>query len=213
LARSLKKGIMATSMSTIIEPADLMFILFIPRLIYFCAFLAYDGLKNGVTLTHSGMGKGLIARIYGFLYLLVCVFQLMIVPSVLRELLAIDPADLKQALLLSIYSPEVGLIFLGLGLVMFLIGQAASAWSRRRLKRTTRNIRRLAAGRRFANWMIAMIVAIGVPTLFGLPHFFTVAVFIFFAYFAPFTSPIAVKKLMSMPIDDDKVSQKSVSPV
>jgi hypothetical protein len=204
---------MATSMSTIFEPADLMFILFIPRLIYFCAFFAYDGLKNGVTLTHSGMGKGLIARIYGFLYLLVCIFQLMIVPSVLRELLAIDPADLKQALILSISSPEVGLIFLGLGLVMFLIREGAIAWGRRKLKRTTKNIRRLDAGRKFANWMITMIVAIGIPPLLGLPHFFTVAVFVFFTYFAPFTSPIAVKKLMSMPIDENKLPQKSVSPV
>jgi hypothetical protein len=205
---------MGIPMSTIFGPADLIInILFFFRLLYFCAFFAYDGLKNGVTLTHSGIGQGLIARIYGFLYLLTCVFQLLMVPSIFRALLAIDPADLKQALLLSIYSPEIGLIFLGLGLVMFLIGQAASAWSRRRLKRTTRNIRRLAAGRRFANWMIAMIVAIGVPSLFGWPHFFTVAVFVFFTYFAPFTSPTAVKKLMSMHIDDDKVSQKSVSPV
>ncbi|RPI94907.1 MAG: hypothetical protein EHM40_04935 [Chloroflexi bacterium] len=201
-------------MSTIFEPANLIInILFVPRFIYFCAFFAYDGLKNGVTLTHSGIKKGLIARIYGSLYLLVCVFQLMIVPSLSRELLAIDPEDLKQALTLSISSSEIGLMFLGLGLVFFLIREGAITLGTRKSRRTTRNIRRVQAGRSFTNWMIAMIVAIGIPPLLGLPHFFTVAVFVFFTYFAPFTSPIAVKKLMSMPIDENKLPQKSVSPV
>jgi hypothetical protein len=50
-----------------------------------------------------------------------------------------------------------------------------------------------------------MIFAIGVPPLLGLPYFFTVAVFAFFTYFAPFTSPIAIKKLMSMPLDKNEL--------
>jgi len=151
-------------MSTIFEPADLIInLLFVPKLIYFCAFFAYDGLRNGVTLTHAGIGKGSIARIYTFLYLLVCIFQLMIIPSLLRELLAIDPQDLKQALTLSLSSPGTGLIFLGLAVFLFFM--------RERLITSSTN------------------------------------------YFSPFTSPRAVKKLMSTSINENEQPQKSTSPV
>ena len=205
---------MGTSISSILGPADLIInFLFVPRVIYFCAFFAYDGLKNGVTLTHVGMKEGLIARIYGLLYLLVCILQLLSIPYQLREIFAVGPEDLKNSLTFSIAVPEMGLIFFGLALIIFIFREAAIAWGKTKLRRTTRNIRRLEAGCRFTNWMIAMIIAVGVPPLLGLPHFFTVAVFAFFTYFAPFTSPIAVKKLMSMPIDENKPFKKSVSPV
>ena len=100
---------------------------------------------------------------------------------------------------------SIGLIFLGFALFLFFMRERLIASSAKKLKRTTRNARRTEAGRIFTNWMIAMVFAVGVPPLLGLPSFFTVGVYAFFIYFAPFTSPIAIKKLMSMPIDKNEL--------
>ena len=203
---------MGTSLSTILEPADLIIIfLLIPRFIYFCGFFAYDGLKNGVTLTHFGMRKGFIARLYGFFYLLVCLIGLTVIPSQARSILAVNPEDMKRALTFSESIPAMSFIFFGISLFIFLVREIAVFFSTRKTKQTSKNFERIEAGRKFTNWIILMPFSIGVQSLLGLPYFVIVGIFVFFTYFAPFSSPHKIKKIMSIPSNDKNLQKKSVS--
>lgn len=90
---------METSLATILAPAfPLLLLLLIPKLIYFCAVFAYDGFKNGVTLTHRGMRKGVIAKFYSIFYSIFVIFFIFTIPFLVKNLLATDVEKIKQAL-------------------------------------------------------------------------------------------------------------------
>ena len=112
---------MEISVSTILAPAEiLLHLLFAPKIIYFCGVFAYDGFKNGVTLTHGGMRSGNIAKIYGIFYVFFILFSIMFIPVNIKQLIEIGGDKLQQALLFAFPNPIAGFIFVGLSLFMVL---------------------------------------------------------------------------------------------
>ena len=202
---------MGTSISTILAPADqLRDLLFTPRFIDFCAFFAYEGLRNGVSLTHVGMRKGIIAKVYGAFYLLACLVSLWTFPSDIKKFLAIDPANIRKALLLKEPLPKSGFIFIGLAFLMFLFTEWLIRYRRKNRPSASKKLYRIQSGRKFLNWMIAFPLTIGLETLMGFPYWVNVGVFAFFMYFAPFTSPKELMKTMRFP-NEKHSNVKSVS--
>ncbi|MBL8078323.1 MAG: hypothetical protein JNM55_10215 [Anaerolineales bacterium] len=190
---------MGTSLNSILAPADqLRDLLFTPRLIYFCAFFAYYGLKNGISLTHGGMRKGTIAKIYGGFYLLVCLLSLWSFPSDIQKVLAISSSDMQNALFF-IEPFQLGFVYIGISAFIFIFTEWLIRYGRKKVSAKSRKLHRIQDRRNFLNWMIALPLATGIQTLIGLPYWVNVGIFVFFTYFAPFTSPKKLMKTMRLP--------------
>lgn len=203
---------MGISLSTILAPADqLRDLLFIPKIIYFCGFFAYMGFKNGISLTHGGMRKGVIARVYAVFYLLVCLANLWSTPSDIQKFMANNPSDIQKALFFAEPLPELGFIFIGISLFLFLFVEGVIRFGQRKKSATSKKIYRIQSARKFLNWMIVFPLAIGIQSLIGLPYWVNVGIFVFFMYFAPFTSPKEIMKVMKLP-DEKHQGVKSVPP-
>jgi hypothetical protein len=201
---------MGTSLNSILAPADqLRDLLFTPRLIYFCAFFAYQGLKNGISLTHGGMRKGTIAKVYGVFYLLVCLLSLWSFPSDTQKVMAINPSDMQKALFF-VEPIQSGFIYIGITIFMFFLVEWAIRYSGKKASKASRKLHRVQAGRKFLNWMIAFPFVLGVQTLLGLPYWVNIGIFVFFTYFAPITSPKEIMKVAKLP-DEKHQGVKSVS--
>lgn len=191
---------MGTSLAIILDPANqLRDLLFVPKIIYFCVFFAYEGFRYGSTLTHGGMRKGGIAKIYAVFYLLVCLQAIWLFPTNLMKFLAISPATIKEALLFADPFPELGFIFIGLSVFMFLLAEWLIRYRQKKQSRRSRNSYRIQSARKFIYWMVALPFALGIHALLGLPEWVSVSIFVFFAYFAPFTSPQELKRTMKAP--------------
>lgn len=202
---------MESALSTFLEPANqLRDLLFTPRLVYFCAFFAYEGFKNGSTLTHGGMRKGAIAKVYAVFYVLGGLGNLWRFPSELKKFLAIDPSTIKEALLFADPFPQLGFIFIGLAIFMLLIAEWLMRARLKQLSRRSRNSYRIHSARKFIYWMVALPFVLGIHALLGLPEWVNVSIFVFFAYFAPFTSPQELKRTMKVP-DDNSSKPKTIS--
>lgn len=201
---------MGTSLSSILAPADqLRDLLFTPRLIYFCAFFAYQGLKNGISLTHVGMRKGSIAKVYGVFYLLVCLLSLWSFPSDAQKAMAINPSDMQKALFF-VEPTQSGFIYIGISIFMFFFIEWLMRYGSKKASKVSRKLHRIQAGRKFLNWMIAFPLVLGVQTLLGLPYWANIGIFVFFTYFAPFTSPKEIMKVTKLP-EEKPQGVKSVS--
>ena len=62
---------MTISTEIVLEPiGHLIELMLAIKYALFCGVFAYEGFKNGVTLTHLGMRKGWVARVYAVFYLL-----------------------------------------------------------------------------------------------------------------------------------------------
>ena len=196
------------SLSEIIEPADkLLYLLLLPRIIYFCGFFAYDGLKNGVSLTHKGMQKGIVARIYGVFYLLFAVLNTISIYFQTRDISAIALADMQKALLFAVPVPEIGYVFFGVAVFLFFLREGVIRFGQKNKASSRIKPYRIQQARRFTNWMIALPVGIALKWIFGLPEWVYIIVFVFFMYFSPYTSPRELKKYMIVP-EDIKYSKK-----
>jgi hypothetical protein len=201
---------MGTSLSSILAPADqLRDLLFTPRLIYFCAFFAYYGLKNGISLTHVGMRKGTIARIYGVFYLLACLLSLWSFPSDVQKVIEINSSEMRNALFF-IEPLQLGFVSIGISVFMFVFVEWLIRYSRKKVSAKSKKLHQIQNGRKFLNWMIAFPLALGIQTLIGLPYWVNVGIFLFFSYFAPFTSPKEIMKVAKLP-DEKHQGVKSVS--
>ena len=202
---------METSLATILDPANqLRDLLFAPKIIYVCAFFAYEGFRNGVSLTHGGMRKGVIAKIYAVFYLLVGLGNLWFFPSDLKKFLAIDPSTIKEALLFADPFPQLGFIFVGLAVFMLLFAEWLIRYGQKKQSRRSRNSYRIQSAKKFIYWMVALPFALGIQALLGLPEWVSVSIFVFFMYFAPFTSTQELKRTMKVP-DDNSPKPKTVS--
>jgi hypothetical protein len=127
---------MGTSLSTILAPADILIQLIIyTKLIYFCAIFAYDGFKNGITLTHVGMRKGTIAKIYGVFYSIFVLYSIVLVFAYVKELLATDGDKLKQALVFTDSTLTLGFIFIGLSFFIFLLKEGLVRFSKKKIQK------------------------------------------------------------------------------
>ena len=165
-------------------PDLLVNFLFIPRLIYFFAFFAYDGIIKGVSLTHFGIRKGTIARIYGVFYLLLCIFEILLLPLKAREILEVNPKDMLLALLFSESIPDLGFILFGVALFLLLVREGALYLATKTARKKSLKPGRIQMGRNFTNWMIGLPLLIGLQFLLGLPYAITVLVYAVFAYFS-----------------------------
>jgi hypothetical protein len=185
---------METPLSTILAPADtILQLLMLPKFIYFCAVFAYDGFKNGITLTHGGMRKGIIAKVYGVFYSFFILFSVILIPDYVREILATDGDKIKQALLFAMPIPQIGYIFIGISLLMFLFKEGLTRFSKKK-------IRKNEYAQKIYYSMLFLPLAIGIQSLLGLPHIVFVGIFVFFTYFGAFASPQIIKKAMPVPI-------------
>jgi hypothetical protein len=194
---------MGIPLSTILAPVDILIqLLFLPKLAYFCAIFANDGFKNGITLTHFGMRKGAIAKVYCVFYLLFGLFSIALIPFFVKELLATDAIKLREALLFAVPIPEIGFIFIGLALFIFLIREFLIHY---RHKKTRPNDSAL----KISDSMILFILTIGIQNLLGLPQWVYVCIFAYFVYFSPFASPQEIKTAISKPSDISHLKHKS----
>jgi hypothetical protein len=204
---------MQTSLSTILEPANLLIqFIFLPKLIYFCAYFSYDGFKNGVSLTHSGMRRGFIAKLYAVFYLIFAILSLIQIPLLGKTILAIKSSDFITALTFAEPLPEGGFIFIGLALFILILREALLRFGSKSQSSNRKMYSRIATARKFTNWMLALPLAIGIQSLIGLPEWVTVGIFAFFMYFAPFASPKEIKKMMPVPKDKNHSRYESSSP-
>ena len=194
---------METSLSTILAPADtILQLLFIPKLIYFCAVFAYDGFKKGVTLTHGGMRKGIIAKFYGVFYSVFIIFSALTIPIYVKELLATDVEKIKQALFFAASIPEIGFIFIGISLFMFLLKEGLMRFSKKK-------IRRNEYAQKMYNSMLLLPLAIGLQNLIGLPHWVYIGIMTYFMYFGAFASPAIIRKAMPVPVEKQSRKDKN----
>lgn len=198
---------MEISVSEILAPADILVqLLFLPKVAYFCAFFAYEGIKNGETLTHVGMRKGTVARLYGVFYLLFVIFSIATFPLFTKMILETEWEKMEQALLFAIPLPPLGFVFIGIAVFAFVFRELLVKFSRKK-------IRNNGSARKIYNSMILFPLAIGVQTLIGLPHWVNVAIFVFFIYFSPLASPKEIRQAMSIPTNEKFKKQKAPSPI
>jgi hypothetical protein len=155
----------------------------------FCGVFAYEGFKNGVTLTNLGMRKGWVARVYAVFYLLFVLLGLPMIVLALKKVLATGCDTLKLALLFAATGPQLALVFIGLALFLFLIKQAAIYFSKKKQPRNE-------ASRKMINSMILFPFAIGIYYLLGLPQLVLVGIWGYFIFFGAFTSPRVIKEAM-----------------
>jgi hypothetical protein len=196
---------METSLSTILEPTDIFIQLILyTKLIYFCAVFAYDGFKNGITLTHVGMRKGTIAKAYGVFYSFFVLYSIVLVFGYVKELLATDGDKLKQALVFTDSTLILGFIFIGLSLFMFLLKEGLVRFSKKKIR-----INEFA--QKMYNSMLFFLLAIGIQSLLGLPNWVYVGIFVFFTYFGAFASPEIIKKAMIVPSEKKSRKKKAAS--
>ena len=173
----------------------LIMLLVLPKAAYSCVVFAYDGIRNGETLTHIGMRRGLIARIYGFFYVLMFIFCIAIIPSFFEMLIEIGKAGILQALLFALSDFSLGIIFIGLAVFVFLLER----WIVWLVKR--RNLDFSESAKKIYNSVVLWPLAIGVWALIGFPNWVLVCIFAFFIYFSPISSPKVLKKAYSIPSD------------
>ena len=187
----------------ILAPANLLIqFIFLPKLVYFCAVFSYEGLKNGVTLTHGGMKKGSIAKLYGGLYLIGAILSLIQIPFLGKTLLAIKPADYITALTFATPSLEVGFFFIALAVFIIFLREGMLHFGRQKKLSSRNKLRRITKTRKLTNWMAALPLVIGFQYLLGLPEWVSIIIFTIFIYFAPLASPSALQKML--PIQDDE---------
>jgi hypothetical protein len=192
-----------TSLQTILAPADIIIqLLFLPKLIYFCAIFAYEGFKNGVTLTHVGMRKGAIAKIYGVFYSAFIIFSILTIPVYVKDLLVTDVEKIKQALIFAASIPEIGLIFIGISLFLFLLKEGLTRFSKKKIPRNE-------YAQKMVNSILLLPLAIGVQALLGLPHWVYVGIMAYFMYFGAFASPQIIKKAMPVPVEKQSHKDKN----
>lgn len=194
---------MEISLSKILAPvANLIELLFLPKLAYYFAVFAYTGIINGETLTHFGMRKGVIARIYGVFYAFCDIFVIAVIPLSVKLVLETDGAKMQQALSFAIPIPQLGFVFVGLAVFLFLLREALVRLFRKK-------IRKNESARKIYNAMILFLLAIGIQIAIGLPYWIFVGIFAAFIYFSPIISPKEVSRAMRVPTD--KKSRKKTA--
>jgi hypothetical protein len=184
---------METPLSTILAPADtILQLLMLPKFIYFCAVFAFEGFKNGITLTHSGMRKGIIAKVYAVFYSFSILFSFILIPDYVREILATDGDKIKQALFFAMPIPQIGYIFIGISLFLFLFMEGLTRFGKKK-------IRKNEYAQKIYYSMLLLPLAIGIQSLLGLPHIVFVGIFVLFAYFGAFANPQILRKALPVP--------------
>jgi hypothetical protein len=139
------------------------------------------------------MRKGIIAKVYGVFYSFFILFSVILIPDYVREILATDGDKIKQALLFAMPIPQIGYIFIGISLLMFLFKEGLTRFSKKK-------IRKNEYAQKIYYSMLFLPLAIGIQSLLGLPHIVFVGIFVFFTYFGAFASPQIIKKAMPVPI-------------
>lgn len=198
---------MEISLSEILAPADILIqLLFLPKLAYFCAVFAYDGIKNGETLTHFGVRKGVIARIYGVFYIFFVILCVAMFPLFAKIALETDGTKMQSALLFAIPIPQLGFTFIGIAIFLFLLREGFVRFSRKK-------IRKNESAQKIYTAMVLLPLAIGIQAAIGLPHWVYIGIFTFFIYFSPITSPKEVRKAMSVQENNKTGKQKAIAHV
>lgn len=169
------------------------------RLIYFCAYFAYDGLKNGISLTHAGIKKGALARIYGVLYVLVSLITLICLPGMAADVWSVPLAEYWKAFTYGRPSIESAILWFGIAGFMAGIMGLAFLLNKLRKKPGTKINQGNPKAMVILYWMLALPAAFGIQALLGLPGFFYVAIAFTFTFFSPLTSPRALKKILPAP--------------
>ncbi len=176
----------------------LILLLLLPKAAYSCAVFAYDGLKNGETLTHFGIRKGALARLYGILYVLGLIFCVALFFFFAKSIWETGRTEIVRGLLFAMPLPPLGLLFVGVAVFFFLL-QKSVVWLAQR-----KNIAFNESVKKIYNSIVLWPLAIGIQALMGLPQWVLVGIFAFFIYLSPMTSPKELKKNYSAP--SDKVS-------
>ena len=135
--------------------------------------------------------------------------NLWLFPSDLKKFLAINPANIKKALLFATPIPPLGFILIGFGVLILLFAEGLIRYRQRKQSRRSRKAYQIQSAKKFIYWMAALPFALGVQSLLGLPEWFEVGIFVFFMYFAPFTSPQELKHTMKLP-EEKRQNPKSV---
>ena len=173
----------------------LILLLFLPKVAYSCAVFAYDGLKNGETLTHFGMRKGTIARLYGILYVFGLIFCVALFFFFAKVIWETGRTEIVQGLLFAMPIPPLGLLFVGIAVFFFLLQKGVVWFAQRKNIAFNRYVKKIY------NSIVLWPLAIGIQALMGLPNWVLVAIFAFFIYFSPMVSPAEMKKVMQASSD------------
>ena len=78
---------------------NLILLVYLPKMVFWCVVFAYEGFVNGSTLTHGGFNSGFIAKVYGVFYSLGALISIAFIPLYIRNLLQLDGFTIKQSLL------------------------------------------------------------------------------------------------------------------
>ena len=166
----------------------IFYLIYLPKVIFWCAVFAYEGFVNDSTLTHGGFKSGLIAKFYGVFYTIFLVLSILFIPVYLRELLQTDWGTIKQSLLY-VEPVGVGLFSLSIAAVSFLLKIII-------LRKSTRARRMNKSAHKVFNSMLFFFIAAGIQNLISSPQWVLLAIFTFFAYFGAFLSPKTVINAM-----------------
>ena len=182
---------MEISSSVDVQPiSTLLTLLLLPKLAHFCAVFAYDGLRNGETLTHFGFRKGTIARIYGVFYGLFFILTIAMIPLFVKFLLEIGRAKIVQALLFAVPIPALGFVLIGMATGMAILWEGIVRVYRKKIPKNP-------PANKLLYLHVLFLLSIGVQSLIGLPQWVLVGIFAFFIYLTPMESPKALKEAHS----------------
>ncbi|MEM5775012.1 MAG: hypothetical protein AAGU05_08435 [Anaerolineaceae bacterium] len=186
------RGIMTYTMDPEIY---LIMILITPKLIHFGVYFAIDGFKNDICLTHFGMRKGILAKVYAVFYGITAIVMLINMVSLIKRFFGFSSEHINLVLFTRVHSSFVGLFMIGVGIFAFVFAEIIIrvTFAKKNLKSKKYFIPEV---RRMSHSMILPPFALGLPPLFNLPGWVSVAAFTLVGYISPFTSPGKLKRFM-----------------
>lgn len=181
----------------VLHPARTLGIIFILiKLIWFFGNISYVGVVKSKTVTLLGVRKGLIARIYGFFYFIVCVFFLLLFPLLFMNLFGYSWFLIMKSFLYSFRFPYRGYLFVGISIIGIVIREIKIYLSKRKRAMNKESFDSLDKERDQSNWVYFLFLGIGLRDLFGLPYLVEFVTFITFFYFSPMLSVKRINKFI-----------------
>lgn len=133
---------------------------------------AFAGLVQGKTITHFGLRSGILARLYGFLYLILFILCFGCCLVLLPSYLGLGITAIIQALLLPLPGKgnvSVGLLFIGLGIFLVVLAwlldkYVAWRYPQRTLGARQARARKIHLATTIAAWeLTGLIMAMNAP--------------------------------------------------
>ena len=167
-----------------------------PRAIYWLATFAYDGLRQGTTLTHRGICTGPTARVWGMVYACLAISYLALLPFPIVQLLRSDRELIIQYLLRRMQNPEIAVMYFVSAVVILAAGIGSEHYVRSSATLIAKVVR-LRGIRELTRWLAAVWLVLALEMFLGMPMGIYIGSVAIFFYLCPFATPIALRKMLS----------------